>query len=144
MLARDQLTLSPVARTAAVLPVADPRQQAFQRALAGQLGQSLQAEVLSKLSDGSYVVRVADMAARIPLPQNVQVGNQVPLTLVALNPRPTFQVATAQGGPAFAEAGPPLPEGASPQASPLAYLEGRQAAALTRAAALLAGSQALP
>jgi hypothetical protein len=144
MLARDQLSLSPVARTAAVLPVADPRQQAFQRALAGQLGQSMQAEVLSKLSDGSYVVRVADLAARIPLPQNVQVGSQVPLTLVALNPRPTFQIATAQGGQAFAEAGPPLPEGASPQASPLAFLEGKEAAALTRAAALLANSQALP
>lgn len=142
MLARDQLSLTPVARTAAVLPVGDPRQQAFQRALAGQLGQSLQAEVLSKLSDGSYVVRVADLAARMPLPQNVQVGSQVPLTLVALNPRPTFQLATAQGGQAFAEAGPPLPEGASPQASPLAFLEGKEAAALTRAAALLANSQA--
>jgi hypothetical protein len=144
MLARDQLSLTPVARLAAVLPVADPRQQAFQRALAGQLGQAMQAEVLSKLSDGSYVVRVADMAARIPLPQNVQVGAQVPLTLVALNPRPTFQIATAQGGQAFAEAGPPLPEGASPQSSPLAFLEGKEAAALTRAAALLANSQALP
>jgi hypothetical protein len=147
MLARDQLSLLQVARTAAtspVLPVADPRQQAFQRALAGQLGQSLQAEVLAKLSDGSYVVRVADMAARIPLPQNVQVGAQVPLTLVALNPRPTFQVATAQGGQAFAEAGPPLPEGASLLGSPLAYLEGKEAAALTRASALLANTRALP
>ena len=143
----DQLSLPQVARTAAtapVAPVADPRQQAFQRALASQLGQSLQAEVLGKLSDGSFVVRVADMAARMPLPQNVQVGSQVPLTLVALTPRPTFQVATSQGGAAFAEAGPPLPEGANPHASPLAWLEGSQAAALTRASALLAGSQSLP
>jgi hypothetical protein len=141
MLARDQLALSPVARTAAtqaVLPVADPRQQAFQRALASQLGQSLQAEVLSRLADGSFVVRVADMAARMALPQNVPVGSQVPLTLVSLSPRPTFQVATSQGGQAFAEAGPPLPEGAAPQSSPLAYLEGKEAAALSRAAALLA------
>jgi hypothetical protein len=141
MLARDQLSLPQVARTAAtaaVIAVADPRQQAFQRAMASQLGQSLQAEVLAKLSDGSFVVRVADMAARMPLPQNVQVGSQVPLTLVALHPRPTFQVATAQGGQAFAEAGPPLPEGANPQAAPLAYLEGKEAAALTRASALLA------
>jgi hypothetical protein len=144
MLGRDQLSLTPVARLGAVLPVADPRQQAFQRALAGQLGQAMQAEVLSKLSDGSYVVRVADMAARMPLPPNVQVGNQVPLTLVALNPRPTFQLATAEGGQAFAEAGPPLPEGASPQGAPLAFIEGRQAAALTRAAALLANTPALP
>jgi len=140
MLPRD-LSLTPVARTAAVQTVADPRQQAFQRALATQLGQSLQAEVLSKLPDGSYVVRVADMAARMPLPTNVQPGNQVPLTLVSLNPRPTFQLTTAEGGQAFAEAGPALPEGANLQGSPLAYLEGKEAAALTRASALLAKAQ---
>lgn len=143
MLPRD-LSLTPVARTAAVQPAADPRQQAFQRALATQLGQSLQAEVLSKLPDGSYVVRVADMAARMPLPTNVQPGNQVPMTLVALNPRPTFQLTTAQGGQAFAEAGPPLPEGANLQSAPLAWLEGKEAAALTRASALLAKAQLPP
>jgi len=141
MLTRDQLSLTPVARAGAVLPVADPRQQAFQRALAGQLGKSMQAEVLSRLSDGSFVVRVADMAARMPLPNGVQAGSQVPLTLVALNPRPTFQLATAQGGQAFAEAGPALPEGAGVQGAPLAYLEGKEAAALARASALLAGTQ---
>jgi hypothetical protein len=141
MLPRDQLALPQVARTAAtaaLAPVADPRQQAFQRAMASQLGRSMQAEVLSKLSDGSFVVRVADMAARMPLPQGVQPGSQVPLTLVALHPRPTFQVATGHGGQAFAEAGPPLPEGANPQSAPLAWLEGKEAAALTRASALLA------
>jgi hypothetical protein len=116
MLGRDQLSLTPVARTGAVVPAADPRQQAFARALSTQLGQAMQAEILSKLSDGSYVVRVADMAARMPLPEGLQPGAQVPLTLVALNPRPTFQLATADGRQAFAEAGPALPEGAGPQA----------------------------
>ncbi len=138
MLPRDSLPLSQVARTQAVVPAADPRQQAFQRAFAGMVGQSMQAEVLSKLPDGAFVVRVNDMAARMPLPANAQPGMQVPLTLVALNPRPTFQVDTGKGAPAFAEAGPPLQEGAGAQSSPLAYLEGRQAAALTRTAALLA------
>jgi hypothetical protein len=65
----------------------------------------------------------------------------VPLTLVAVQPRPTFQLSTAQGGQAFAEAGPALPEGAALQGSPLAYLEGKEAAALTRASALLARAQ---
>ncbi|CAH0299370.1 hypothetical protein SRABI118_04342 [Massilia sp. Bi118] len=141
MIPRDQLSLSPVARTGPVQTIADPRQQAFQRAMATQLGQSLQAEVLGKLSDGSFVVRVADMAARMPLPANVQVGAQVPLTLVAVHPRPTFQLSTAQGEQAFAEAGPALPEGAHLQGSPLAWVEGKEAAALTRAAALLARAQ---
>jgi len=126
MLPRDTLPLSQVARVGALLPVGDPRQQAFQRSLAGLLGQTLQAEVLRRLDDGSYVVRVNDLAARMPLPQGAQVGQQLPLTLVALTPRPTFQVDTGKGA-AFAEAGPAL-----------AYLEGKDAAALARSGALLA------
>jgi len=143
MLPRDSVSLTQVAATRPALPVGDPRQQAFARALSNLVGQSMQADVLTKLPDGSFVVRINDMAARMPLPQGAQVGTQVPLTLVAVAPRPTFQVQTGQGGPAFAEAGPPLPEGANPQESPLAYLEGKNAAALTRTAALLAGARGL-
>jgi hypothetical protein len=146
MLPRDTLPLSQVARAAALLPVGDPRQQAFQRSLAAQLGQTMQAEVLSRLNDGSFVVRVNDMAARMPLPPGAQVGQQLPLTLVALTPRPTFQLETGQG-PAFAEAAPAPGEGAhapaAGQSAPLAYLEGKDAAALTRSSALLASTRAL-
>jgi len=142
MLPRDSLPLSQVARAAAIVPVADPRQQAFQRAFAGMLGQSMQAEVLSKLPDGSFIVRVNEMAARMPLPGNAQVGAQVGLTLVALTPRPTFQVGS--GAPAFAEAGPAPGEGAAASLpAPLAYLEGKEAAALLRTSALLARTQAV-
>jgi len=143
MLPRDSLSLAQVARTSALVPVADPRQQAFQRAFAGMVGQSMQAEVLSKLPDGSFVVRVNDMAARMPLPAGAEVGTQVPLTLVSVNPRPTFQVGS--GAPAFAEAGPAPGEGAAGTAgtagtAALAYLEGKDAAALMRTSALLARS----
>jgi hypothetical protein len=143
MLPRDTVSLTQVAPARPTLPVGDPRQQAFTRALAGLVGQSLQADVMTKLPDGSFVVRVNDMAARMPLPPGAQPGTQVPLTLVALTPRPTFQVRTDQGGAAFAEAGPPLPEGTNPQSAPLAYLEGKDAAALARTAALLAGARSL-
>ena len=143
MLPRDSVSLTQVAATRPALPVGDPRQQAFARALAHLVGQSMPADVLTKLPDGSFVVRINDMAARMPLPQGAQVGTQVPLTLVTVAPRPTFQVQTGQGAHAFAEAGPPLPEGASPQESTLAYLEGKDAAALTRTAALLAGTRGL-
>jgi len=141
MLPRDSSTLPQIARIAPVgplVPVADPRQQAFQRAFAGQIGQSMQAEVLSRLPDGSFTVRVNDLAARMQLPAGAQPGSQVALTLVALNPRPTFQVGTQQAPPAFAEAGPPLAEGADPGSAPLALLQGKDAAALARSAALLA------
>jgi hypothetical protein len=146
MLPGDSLSLSQIAPTAptrGVAPIADPRQQAFQRALSGQVGQSMRAEVLAQLSDGSFVVRVNDLAARMQLPAGAQPGTQVPLTLVALTPRPTFQVQTGQGGAAFAEAGPPLPEGATPQSAPLALLEGKDAAALMRTATLLAGARSM-
>lgn len=142
MLPTDSLPLSQVARAGALLPVGDPRQQAFQRSLAGQLGQTMQAEVLSRLDDGSFVVRVNDMAARMPLPQGAQVGQQLPLTLVAITPRPTFQVETGKG-PAFAEAAPAPGEGAQVQSGALAYLEGKDAAALTRASSLLAQTRTL-
>ena len=143
MLPRDSVSLTPVAPARPALPVGDPRQQAFTRALAGLVGQSMAADVMTKLPDGSFVVRINDMAARMPLPAGAQVGTQVPLTLVALTPRPTFQLQTGQGTAAFAEAGPPLPDGASLQSAPLAYLEGKEAAALTRTAALLAGARGL-
>ncbi len=140
MLPRDSMPLSQVARTAATVPVADPRQQAFQRAFAGMVGQSMQAEVLSTLPDGSFVVRVNDTAARMPLPGNAQVGSQVALTLVAVTPRPTFQVGS--GAPAFAEAGP-APEEGKPTGAPLAYLQGKDAAALARTSALLAQTRSM-
>ena len=131
------------AAVASVEAIAHTRQQAGQPSLASLLGKSLQASVLARLSDGTFVVRVNDLPLRMPLPAATQVGSQLPMTLVALAPRPTFQL---QGGPgamaAFAEAGPPPGDSADPHAAPLALLEGRQAAALARSAAILAGAQA--
>ena len=132
---------------AAVLPASparpaehlgDPRQQAFQRALAPQLGKALHGEVLARLGDGSFVVKVANIPARMPLPAGAEVGADVPLTLVSLHPRPTFQVGLG-ANPIFSEAGPPLPQGADPGKAPLAMREG---SAVGRAAALLQATAA--
>lgn len=122
----------------------DPRQQAFQRALAPQLGKALHGEVLARLTDGSFVVKVANIPARMQLPAGAQVGADVPLTLVSVHPRPTFQVGTG-ASPVFSEAGPPLPQGADPGKAPLAMREGAAAqagAAVGRAAALLQAAAA--
>jgi hypothetical protein len=134
-------TVAPVLRPATVKAaeaLGDPRQQTLQRALAGRLGEALQGQVLAKLTDGSFVVRVADAQARMLLPPGAQPGMELPMKLVALQPRPTFQV-----GSGFAEAGPALPDGVDPAAEPLAFhQQGPTALALTRAAALLASSAA--
>ncbi|MFZ3285918.1 MAG: flagellar hook-length control protein FliK, partial [Telluria sp.] len=90
----DIITVNPVGRTESLGNTdgaGDARQEAFQRSLAGLFGKALQGEILSKLTDGSYIVKVAGAAARMQLPAGTQVGGQVPLTLVALSPRPTFQ-----------------------------------------------------
>ncbi|SFC86311.1 flagellar hook-length control protein FliK [Massilia yuzhufengensis] len=144
--------VSAVVKIGPALPaeaVADPRQQAFQRALAPQLGKALHGEILAKLTDGSFVVKVANIPTRMQLPPGAQVGADVPLTLVSVTPRPTFQVG-AGATPVFSEAGPPLPEGADPAKAPLGMREGSAAqagAAVGRAAALLqatAAAAALP
>jgi hypothetical protein len=121
----DIIAITPVGRADPVSRldgVADPRQEAFQRSLAGLVGKSLQAEVLSKLTDGSYIVKVAGASARMLLPQGVKVGADVPLTLISLEPRPTFQVATGANGQvalAYAHAGPALtPRNAPASAAP--------------------------
>jgi hypothetical protein len=48
--------------------------------------------VLARMSDGSYLVRVAGTPARMQLPAGAQPGTQVPLTLIGINPRPSFQI----------------------------------------------------
>ncbi|MES2297841.1 MAG: flagellar hook-length control protein FliK [Pseudomonadota bacterium] len=131
----DIITVTPVDHAEALTPlegVADARQEAFQRSLAGLLGQSVQAEVLSKLTDGSFIVKFADTSARILLPPGAEVGSKVPLTLVSISPRPTFQISAAAtsegtGAPLYSEAGPALlpgPAGSAARAEPLVYLEG--------------------
>jgi hypothetical protein len=124
--------------------IAHTRQLAGQPSLATLLGKSIQGQVLARLEDGSFVVRMNEFAARMPLPAGTQVGSQLPLTLVALTPRPTFQVPMGQGRTMSTEAGP-VPGGAAfRQDPPLLWIEGRTAAALTRSSALYAGAAAMP
>lgn len=91
----DGLIVKGVGRTDAIvpaLPANDPRQEAFERALQTQVGKSMPVAVLSKFGDGSFLVRVAGNHARMQLPPGAQAGTDVPMTLVATSPRPTFQL----------------------------------------------------
>lgn len=99
----DILKIQPVGTTNPILPTApagDLRQQEFERALAGQLGRTMKADVLAKLGDGSFMVKVADTPARMMLPPSTQVGTSVTLQLVATSPRPTFQINNSAAGQA--------------------------------------------
>jgi hypothetical protein len=146
MLPRDPLGVTPVLRPGAAIPLealGDPRQQAFQRALAGQVGNAMQGQVMARLADGSFVVRVADTPARMMLPAGAELGTEVPLKLVALVPRPTFEY-SAGGARTLIEASP-APHPGEPAAASAAGTSGAAGTASARAAATLAtNAQPLP
>ncbi|MBW3497905.1 flagellar hook-length control protein FliK [Janthinobacterium sp. NKUCC08_JDC] len=94
--------LTPVKGTRAADSVADPRQAEFQRSLQGLIGKSMQGQVLARMGDGSFLVRVAGTPARMQLPAGAQPGTEIPLTLIGINPRPSFQIGNNRDQPASA------------------------------------------
>ncbi|SHG44873.1 flagellar hook-length control protein FliK [Massilia sp. CF038] len=129
MLPRSDISVTPVGRldgAARLAPVADPRQEAFARSLSSMVGTQLQGAILARLKDGSFLVKVGDTAARMQLPPGAEAGKSVPMTLLTLTPRPTFQV-EVQGQPgqmAQFEAEAPPAGAAAP------YLDGADEGAL--------------
>lgn len=86
--------VDPAARAAGV---ADARQEAFQRSMSSLLGKPLLAQVLARLTDGNFLVKVEGNPVRMMLPPGTQVGSEMPMTLLAAGARPTFQLAGGNG-----------------------------------------------
>ena len=116
--------LTPVKGARPADAVADPRQAEFQRSLQGLIGKSMQGQVLARMGDGSYLVRVAGTPARMQLPAGAQLGTEIPLTLIGINPRPSFQIGNNRDQPASA-----LLTYADAEAEPETDLRGPQAGA---------------
>jgi hypothetical protein len=109
----DVRGVSATSAASAAPAVAAPRQEAFQRALSQMVGQTLPVQVLSKFSDGSFLVRVADTNARMLLPNGINTGDELPLTVVSGQPRATLQVGAGSpqaGQMATFVAGDQMPE----------------------------------
>lgn len=105
MLPRADLNATrPVAYVEAPAPVgsvSDARQEVYHRLNQITLGQQVQAKVLDRQADGSFLVRLSDTTARMSLPEGTKAGDTLAMTLVARQPRPTFllgQDAAAAGG----------------------------------------------
>lgn len=77
------------------IPVGDARQEVFDRALSALIGRTVPVAVLAKMTDGTFLVRVAGNPARMALPEGAQVGTEVPLKVIPGMPRPAFQLAGA-------------------------------------------------
>ncbi len=84
--------VNPVEAGTAVVSVADARQEAFSRLAQIAIGQQMSGRILSNFNDGTFLVRIANTAARMVLPNSAKVGDTLTLTLVSKDPRPTFSV----------------------------------------------------
>jgi hypothetical protein len=89
--------IAPIEALMPVLPLANAREEASQRFTQSALGQQFQGKVLSRLEDGSFLVRIADTAARMVLPAGTRVGDLLPLTLKSREPQLTFLLGTQPG-----------------------------------------------
>jgi hypothetical protein len=98
-----------------VVSVADTRREAFSRLAQIALGQELQGKVLSRFTDGTHLVHIANTAARMNLPANVNVGDSLMLKLVSKDPRPTFLLSETTPGNASPQPTPPNTAGARVQ-----------------------------
>jgi hypothetical protein len=97
----DNTGLRPVASvesTRAIAPIGDTRQDNNERLVRLEVGKQFQAQILSRFNDGTFLVRIADTAARIALPAGGKVGDGLALTLLTTDPRPTFSLDSHSGG----------------------------------------------
>lgn len=93
MLPADPIGARPLRAVEPVSPAdrsGDPKQEVLNRLTQIALGKTLQAEVLSRLNDGSYLLKIDNATLRAALPGNAQVGDLLPLKFVGTHPRPTF------------------------------------------------------
>jgi len=82
--------LTPVTAPATAKKAGDAREENVTRLNQIALGKEYTGTVQARLSDGQYLVRIANAAARMPLPAGTQAGDRLSLTLISHQPRPTF------------------------------------------------------
>lgn len=89
--------LAPIDAPAPVASSTDARQEVYHKLTQIAIGRQLQAEVVSSLDDGTYLVKLADTTARMALPLGTRVGESLSMVLVAKEPRPTFLLTPQEG-----------------------------------------------
>ncbi len=93
MLRTDVTGTRPVVQTDAtttITSVTSASQEALNRLTLISVGKQFQAQIMSRLNDGTFLVRIADTTARMALPDTAKAGDTIMLTLLSPSPRPTF------------------------------------------------------
>ncbi len=86
-----------VEATTTITSVTSASQEALNRLALISIGKQFQAQIMSRLNDGSFLVRIADATARMALPDSAKPGDSILLTLLASTPRPTFLLGDTTG-----------------------------------------------
>jgi hypothetical protein len=141
----DLTGANPVSAVGAPRPtasVADVRQESYERLSRLDIGKHYQAEILSRLTDGTFMARIADVAVRMNLPAGVEAGETLDLQLIAMQPRLTFLL----GRPADAAAPATLSNAGKLIGTLLqaAQQEGAQAALVAKAPLMTLESDGTP
>ena len=100
MLRTDVTGTRPVGQSSAattITSVTSASQEALNRLALISVGKQFQAQIMSRLNDGSFLVRIADATARMALPDTAKPGDTISLTLLASSPRPTFLLGETSG-----------------------------------------------
>lgn len=108
MLRTDVTGTRPITQTdtgTTITSVASASQETLNRLALISVGKQFQAQIMSRLNDGTFLVRVADTTARMALPATAQAGDTVTLTLLSSDPRPTFILGDASDAAEQAIAG---------------------------------------
>ncbi|MES2104168.1 MAG: flagellar hook-length control protein FliK [Pseudomonadota bacterium] len=81
----------------AAASIGETRQDVVSKLSQLVVGKQIQGEILSRLNDGTFVVRLDGATARMALPKDSRAGTSLPLTLISTNPRPTFLLGSGEG-----------------------------------------------
>lgn len=73
--------------------VGQAKQETLDRLNQLALGKDYQAQVLTRLSNGSFLVKIADLPVNMSLPEGTKAGDLLNLTLLTNQPRATFLLA---------------------------------------------------
>ena len=100
MLPRANITgTRPVTLIEATTPaLGQARQESHDRLTQLTLGREYHAQVVSRMVDGTFLVKVDDAIAGMKLPPGTKAGDLLDLTLLTLQPRPTFLLGKAEAG----------------------------------------------